>query len=71
MLNYSYKNQYGRHNYAGAIDHYLARIEPYRASGQLQLLLPDWLPAAERLYLYYPRGRNLPAALRAFIDFFK
>lgn len=55
----------------GIAYHYLARIEPYRASGQLQLLLPHWLPPAERLYLYYPRGRNLPAALRAFIDFFK
>lgn len=51
--------------------HYLARIEPHLASGQLQLMLQDWLPPTERLYLYYPRGRNLPAALRAFIDFFK
>lgn len=37
--------------------------------GQLVRLLEDWSPGLGRPYLYYPRQRYVPAALRAFIDF--
>jgi DNA-binding transcriptional LysR family regulator len=37
-------------------------------SGQLVRVLEDWSPCFEGLFLYYPGGRQVPAALRAFID---
>jgi DNA-binding transcriptional LysR family regulator len=37
-------------------------------SGQLVRVLEDWSPCLEGLFLYYPRGRQVPAALRAFMD---
>ena len=55
----------------GLCYHYRAHMAPWLASGQLELVLQDWMPPPERFYLYYPSGRNLPATLRAFIDFFK
>lgn len=41
---------------------------PYLASGQLVHVLADWSPAFQGLYLYYPGRRQIPLALRAFID---
>lgn len=37
--------------------------------GRLVRLLDDWSPGLGRPYLYYPRQRYVPSALRAFIDF--
>lgn len=39
------------------------------ASGQLVCVLEAYAPGVGAPYLYYPRQRYLPAALRAFIDF--
>lgn len=35
---------------------------------QLRQVLPDWMPAAETLAVYYPGHRAVPPALRAFLD---
>ena len=47
-------------------------IEPaadaYLAAGRLVRVLGDWSPAFQGLFLYYPSRRQIPAALRAFID---
>lgn len=38
-------------------------------SGKLVRVLEDWCPYYNGLYLYYPSRRQMPSALRAFIDF--
>jgi DNA-binding transcriptional LysR family regulator len=45
-----------------------ARAEPFLRSGQLVRVLEDWSPSFEGLFLHYPGHRQVPAALRAFID---
>src|ERR1700719_1437163 len=45
-----------------------ALAEPFIRSGQLVRVLEDWSPSFEGLYLYYPGRRQVPVALRAFID---
>jgi len=45
-----------------------ALAEPFLRSGQLVRVLQDWSPSFEGLFLYYPGHRQVPAALRAFID---
>src|ERR1700719_1401823 len=45
-----------------------AMAEPFLRSGQLVRVLEDWSPSFEGLYLYYPGRRQVPVALRAFID---
>jgi DNA-binding transcriptional LysR family regulator len=42
--------------------------EVFLRSGQLVPVLEDWSPAFKGLFLYYPGQRQVPAALRAFID---
>jgi DNA-binding transcriptional LysR family regulator len=39
------------------------------AAGRLVRVLEDWCPSYSGFYLYYPSRRQLPAALRAFVDF--
>jgi DNA-binding transcriptional LysR family regulator len=45
-----------------------ALAEPFLRSGQLIRVLKDWSPAFEGLFVYYSSRRQVPAALRAFID---
>ena len=54
----------------------IARLPIASVSGpigkqQLVPLLQDWAPRPVGFYLYYPSRRQVPAALRAFIDFLK
>ncbi|NKJ44246.1 DNA-binding transcriptional LysR family regulator [Novosphingobium sp. SG916] len=39
------------------------------AAGRLMRVLEDWCPPYNGFHLYYPSRRQLPAAVRAFIDF--
>jgi DNA-binding transcriptional LysR family regulator len=45
-----------------------ALAEPFLRTGQLVRVLDEWSPSLEGLFLYYPGQRQVPAALRAFID---
>jgi DNA-binding transcriptional LysR family regulator len=45
-----------------------AVAEPFLRSGQLIRVLEDWSPSVEGLFLYYQGHRQVPSALRAFID---
>jgi DNA-binding transcriptional LysR family regulator len=45
-----------------------ALAEPFLRSGQLVRVLEDWSPSFEGFFLFYPGRRQVPAALRAFID---
>lgn len=52
----------------------LARVleeyaEPHLAAGRLVPVLEDWCPRIPGWFLYYPSRRQLPLALRAFLDF--
>ena len=54
----------------------IARLPITAVSGlidkrQLVPLLQDWVPRSVGFYLYYPSRRQVPAALRAFVDFLK
>lgn len=42
---------------------------PHLQSGRLVAVLEDWCPYDPGFFLYYPSRRQMPAALRAFIDF--
>ena len=42
--------------------------ELFLRSGQLVRVLEDWSPCLKGLFLYYPGRRQVPTALRAFID---
>ncbi len=44
-------------------------VRPALEDGSLQRVLEDWCPYYPGLYLYYPSRRQLPAALKAFVDF--
>jgi DNA-binding transcriptional LysR family regulator len=44
---------------------------PYLASGSLVSVLDGWRPMLPPNYLYYAGHRNLPPALRVFIDAMK
>src|SRR5207248_264528 len=44
------------------------RAAPHLASGELVRVLEDWCPPFPGFFLYYPRQRQLPAALAALIE---
>ena len=46
-------------------------VEQPLRDGRLVRLLTDWIRVGTGLYLYYPSRRQVPAPLRAFIDFVK
>jgi DNA-binding transcriptional LysR family regulator len=46
-----------------------AQVEALLAKRKLVRVLADWCPAYPGFFLYYPSRRQLPAALRAFVDF--
>lgn len=48
-----------------------AMAAPYLAEGRLVSVLEDWCPHYPGFYLYYPSRRQLPAGLKAFIEFVK
>ena len=52
----------------------LARVleeyaDPLLKSGHVAPVLDDWCPRIPGWFLYYPRRRQLPSAMRAFLDF--
>lgn len=55
----------------GLCYHYQTAIASYLQQGQLELVLQDYYPAPQALYLYFSAQKQTPAALRAFIEFFK
>lgn len=44
-------------------------LRPHLDSGDLVPVLPDWWQSFSGPFLYYPGRRQLPAPLRAFVDF--
>lgn len=46
-------------------------VETLIARRRLVRVLEDWCPAYPGFFLYYPSRRQLPTALRAFIDFIR
>ena len=44
-------------------------VAKYIDSGRMQIVLPDYLPPAADLFVFYPSRRNLSARVRTFIDF--
>lgn len=44
-------------------------VAKYLQSGRLRLVLEEYKPAPADLFVFYPTRRNLPARVRAFIDF--
>lgn len=56
---------------AGICYTYQAHVAALIRQGKLCQLLPEWIPPAERMHLYYPSRANLSLSLRAFIDFYK
>ena len=40
-------------------------------AGRLVRVLEDWCPYYPGFFIYYPSRRQVPAALRAFVDFVK
>lgn len=56
---------------AGICYTYEALARRWLDEGRLRIVLSAYEPPPERFYLYYPSGRNMPAALRALVDFLK
>ena len=58
-------------NGAGIAFAFESQIQEFVDQGALVRLLEDWCPYYPGFHLYYPSRRQLPAPLRAFIDFVK
>lgn len=43
--------------------------QPFLKSGEVIQVLDDWCPRIPAWYLYYPGRRQMPSAMRAFLDF--
>jgi len=54
---------------AGLAFAFESQVTDHLAAGRLIRVLEDWCPAYPGFYLYYPSRRQLPATLRAFVDF--
>lgn len=48
-----------------------AQVSTLLEQGRLVRVLEDWCPSYPGFFLYYPSRRQLPTALRAFVDFVK
>jgi DNA-binding transcriptional LysR family regulator len=48
-----------------------AQVKGLIDHGRLMRVLEDWSPSYPGFYLYYPSRRQMPSALRAFVDFVK
>ncbi|MBE7941244.1 MULTISPECIES: LysR family transcriptional regulator [Ramlibacter] len=46
-------------------------LQPFFSRGELEPVLPAWWPSFSGPFLYYAGRRQLPAPLRAFVDFVK
>jgi DNA-binding transcriptional LysR family regulator len=46
-------------------------VRPHLASGDLVRVLDEWCEPVPGFHLYYPNRANMPAALRAFVDYMK
>jgi DNA-binding transcriptional LysR family regulator len=46
-------------------------VRPWIEAGRLKRVLKDWSPRFPGFHLYYPSRRQLPAPLRALVDFLK
>ena len=53
----------------GLIASFESLLQPAIDTGQLETVLDDWCPPFPGPSLYYPSRRQMPAALRAFVDF--
>lgn len=47
------------------------QVEQHLAEGRLVRILDDWCPYYPGFHLYYPSRRQMPATLRAFVDFLR
>ncbi|HEY0199884.1 MAG TPA: LysR family transcriptional regulator [Rhodanobacter sp.] len=54
---------------AGIAFAFEAQVKDLLEQGRLVRVLEDWCPFYPGFYLYYPSRRQLPATLRAFVDF--
>ncbi|WP_020656822.1 LysR family transcriptional regulator [Massilia niastensis] len=47
------------------------QVAEHLAAGRLVQLLADWCPSYPGMHLYYPSRRQMPATLKAFVDFIR